>query len=150
MSHRGYVNDRSKVVIKELTKKKINLYSKHIFKVTTLIMGPGFDPTWDKIDDLKVPTLNTTSDKEHVPERELTIKVLKERTRDLMKSLTYKLLPRRMAIEMVNLIVLWINAFPDNRGVSDRIGSRGMITGTTLDFRRHYKVDFGAYFQTHK
>ena len=55
-----------------------------------------------------------------------------------------------MVIEMVTCIVLWLDSFPSNGGVSTTIIPKGVITGTTLDFKRHHKVKFDAYCQTHE
>ena len=61
-----------------LTKKIINLYYKHTFKVATFLMDPEFDPIWDNIEVIQRTIINTTSTNDHVPEIEQTFMVLKE------------------------------------------------------------------------
>ena len=82
-------------------------------------------------------------------EIESTIRFLKDKIRVLMRYIPYKSITRRMVIDMVKFTVLWLNALPENWGVSTTINPRGIIIGVTLGFRRHYKVEFGDYFQTH-
>ena len=55
----------------------------------------------DDIEEQKLPSFNTTSSKEHVPEIEQTIEFLKEKMRDLTRFIPYHSLPRRIVIEMV-------------------------------------------------
>jgi hypothetical protein len=50
-----------------------------------------------------------------------------------------------MIVEIINLIVLWLNAFPPSRGVS-----KTYMTGTTLDYAKHWKLPFGAYVEMHE
>ena len=66
----------------------------------------------------------------------------------LTSSLTYKAIPRSMVIEIVKFIMLWLNDFPANIGASKTISRRRIIMGMDLDFKRHCKVEFGAYCQT--
>ena len=49
-----------------------------------------------------------------------------------------------MVIEMVKFIVSWIDDFPVNGGVSTTISTKVIINGTMLDFKRYWKVEFGA------
>ena len=51
---------------------------------------------------------------------------------------------------MVKFIVLWINSLPSNGGLSTTISTREIIKITTLYFKRHFKVEFGAYCKTHE
>ena len=55
-----------------------------------------------------------------------------------------------MLIHMVKFIVLWINSLPSNGGLSTTISTREIIKITTLYFKRHFKVEFGAYCKTHE
>ncbi len=77
------------------------------------------DVEFEKIKPL-LPTLecNTTAAKEHVSEVERTIQTLKERTRGLLATHPFSHVPKRMKIEFVYFIVLWLNAFPVKNGIS--------------------------------
>ena len=58
-----YIKNIYKSTIMASIKKIVNLYSKCVFKVTTLILDPYFKPIHYGIDNLKRPPLNMTSAK---------------------------------------------------------------------------------------
>ncbi len=68
---------------------------------------------FEKLQNL-VPILmiNMTAAKEHIPEVERKIRLIKERGRGILNTLTFKMMPRLMLIELVYHVVLWLNAFP--------------------------------------
>jgi hypothetical protein len=68
-----------------------------------------------------------TAAKEHVSEAERTIRTLKEQARGLLSTLPLENLPRRMKIEFIYFMVLWMNTFPVKSGVSDKISPRELM-----------------------
>ena len=87
----------------------IDLYAHGLFQV-------GMVLTDNKFEMLKnlVPILanNTTAAKEHVPEVERKIRLIKEWGRGILNSLLFKNMPRLMLIDLVYYhVVLWLNAF---------------------------------------
>jgi len=68
-----------------------------------------------------------TAAKEHVSEAERTIRTIKERTRGLLATLPFSHIPRRMKIEFVYFIVLWLNAFPIKSGISSTFSPRELL-----------------------
>jgi hypothetical protein len=101
-------------------------------------------------DEVPEVTLNTTAADENVPDIERQIRTMKERARAIRSTLPFKRLPARIIIELVHLSTLWLNAFPPSSGVSDTYIPWTIMTGTSLDYRKHCKVPFGAYVETHK
>jgi hypothetical protein len=61
---------------------------------------------------------NTTAAKEHVNKAERTIQMVKERTHGLLATLPFSRVPKRMKIEFVYFVILWLNAFPVKSGIS--------------------------------
>jgi hypothetical protein len=55
-----------------------------------------------------------------------------------------------MILELINFLVLWLNAFPPSSGISKTYSPRTIMTGTTLDYNKHCKLPFGAYVETHE
>ena len=47
-------------------------------------------------------------------------------------------------------LATWINAFPPSIGVSREYIPRDIMIGTSLDFRKHCKLEFGEYDDTHE
>jgi hypothetical protein len=59
--------------------------------------------------------------------------------------------PPRMLIEMVFLNVFWLNAFPHKLGVSQTLSRlRTIVTGQTVDYNKHCRIEYGQYVQTHE
>jgi hypothetical protein len=55
---------------------------------------------------IPILAINTTAAKEHVPEVEFRIRLIKERGRGILKTLPFKKLPRIVLIELVHHVVL--------------------------------------------
>ncbi len=62
--------------------------------------------------------INTTAANEHVPEIKWCIRLIKERGRGILNTLSYKKMPQLMLVEQIYHVVLWLNAFPMKLGVS--------------------------------
>jgi hypothetical protein len=92
---------------------------------------------------------NTTAGKEHVSEAERTIPTVKERTRGLVTTLLFERIPRRMKIEFVYFMVLWMNAFPVKSGISQTFSPRELLVWWRLDYKKHCRVEPGTYCEVH-
>ncbi len=112
---------RTAVSLRKHMKRVLDVYRRAGFRVRTISM----DGKLEKLKPL-MPSVecNTTAAKEHVSEAKRTIRTLKERTRGLLATLPFDNTPRRMKIEFVYFMVLWMNAFPVKSGVSDKISPR--------------------------
>jgi hypothetical protein len=55
-----------------------------------------------------------------------------------------------MIKEMVTACVFWLNMFPRHDGVSATLSPRALMTGYTLDYTKHCRLEFGSYVQTHE
>jgi hypothetical protein len=55
-----------------------------------------------------------------------------------------------MLKEMVTSCVFWLNMFSSRDGVSDTLSPRVLMTGYTLDYDKHCRLEFGLYVQTHE
>jgi hypothetical protein len=120
----------------------IDLYARRGFQVGMVLM----DNEFEKLQNL-VPILviNTTAAKEHLPEVERKIRLIKERGRGIMNTLPFKKILRLMLIELVYYVVLWLNAFPANSGVFKTLSPREIVYWHKLDFAKHCKSPFGTY-----
>jgi hypothetical protein len=94
--------------------------------------------------------LNVCSNDEHVPEIERFIRTVKERSQYLYNSVPFCRFPVLMIKEMVTSCVFWLNMFPSHDGVSDTLSPRALMTGYTLDYAKHCRLEFGSYIQTHE
>ena len=67
------------------------------------------DNEFEKLRNLvSILAINTTAAKEHVPEVERKIRLIKERRRGILNTLPFKKMPRLMLIELVYHVVLWL------------------------------------------
>ena len=67
---------------------------------------------------LPLVVCNTTATKEHMSEAERSIRTIKERMQGIVGTLPFEFIPRRLKIEFIYFVVLWLNAFPAKSGIS--------------------------------
>ncbi len=75
--------------------------------------------------------------------------MIKERGSGILNTLPFKKIPRLMLIELVYHVVLWLNAFPANSGVSETLSPHEIVYRHKLDFAKHCKSPFGKYCEVH-
>jgi hypothetical protein len=86
------------------------------------------------------PMVNLTSANEHVPEIKRRIRVVKELCRATRHSLPYERIPNLMTIHIVLNVVKLLNFFPTKGGVSDTLSPKTIMSGETLDFKKHLSL----------
>jgi hypothetical protein len=126
-----------------------NIYLQRGFQIATMILDGEFETLRGDLAGMHI-ALQTASHDDHVPEIERHIRTLKERTRCIYNSLPFRRLPARIVTEMVYASTFWLNAFPHPDGVSDILSPRNIVTGLSIDFQRHCRLEFGAYTQVHE
>ena len=94
--------------------------------------------------------MNICAANEHIPAIERRIRVFKERHRAIRHGLTYACISRLMVIKLNKYIAHFLNAFPAKGGVSMNLSPGAIVTGLTIDYNKHCKLEFGAYVQTHE
>ena len=119
------------------------------FILSVLKMDGEFEPIRGELAGMHV-LLNTTAENEHVPEVERRIRTVKERCRGVYCTLPFKKMPLLMIIALVYSANMWLNAFPAADGVSDTLSPRTIVTGRTIDYHRHCRLEFGEYVQSHE
>ena len=67
---------------------------------------------------------------------------------ELRRANTVKL-PKQVIIHLVYFVDMWINAEPNNNGITQVYSPSEIITGRTLDFNLHCKAKFCAYTHVH-
>ena len=115
-------------------KQVLDVYGQAGFRVRMILM----DGKFKKLKPL-MPSVecNTTAAMEHVSEAERTNRTLKERVRGLLTTLPFENIPRRMKIEFIYFMVLWMNGFPVKSGVSDTISPRELLLRWRLNYKKH-------------
>ena len=94
--------------------------------------------------------VDLTSANVHVPKTERRIHVVNERFRATRHSLPFMRFPVILTINIVLNNVKILGYFPTTAGISTIISHREIMTGDTLNYKRHLEITFGHYCQIHK
>jgi hypothetical protein len=94
-----------------------NVYTHRGSSVSTMFMDNEFEVLDNALKEINI-NLNTAAAKEHVPEIEHMIHVVKERARSYWNTLPFQTMPDIMIVELINYVVMWLNAFPVKIGIS--------------------------------
>ena len=100
------------------------------------------------IDEIDTAIVNKTGAREHVTDCERGIWTIKESTRYTVSELRrveIKALPKQVIIHLIYPVVMWINASPNENGISQVYSPREIVTGKTLKYKLHCKANFGQY-----
>ena len=69
--------------------------------------------------------------------------------RGLVTTLPFTHLPRRMKIEFIYFMVLWMNAFLVKSGISQTFLPRELLIRWWLNYKKHCRVMSGTYCEVH-
>ena len=102
------------------------------------------------IPDFPGLNMNPTATRKNVPEIERKIRIIKERAQSIRIKILFKRTPNRIIIELLKFVVMWFRAFLVKSGVSYAFIPHTIMNGTTLDWQKHCKASFGAYWEVHE
>ena len=83
-------------------------------------------------------------------EIERTNCTVKDQCRDFFNTLPFDQMQGQMVAELVFSAVFWLNAFHPLRHLLNNLSPRTILTGRSLDYKKHCKHEFGLYVQTNK
>ena len=66
-----------------------------------------------------------------------------------MNTLPFTYIPRKMKIEFIYLVTLWLNAFPVKSGVSETFSPREILLRWSMDAKKHCRVLPVSYCGVH-
>ncbi len=124
----------------------MDLYARGGFQVGTFLMDNKFEKLRNF---MPILAINTTAAKEHIPEVECKIRLIKKRGRGILNTLLFKRMPRLMLVELIYHMVLWLNAFPAKSGLSETLSPCKIVYRHKLDSANHYRLPFGMYYEVH-
>jgi hypothetical protein len=114
-------------------KEVVDLYKVRGFHVDTFLADGEFEPMRPQVCEMG-GMLNTTSNNEHVGDVERYIRTIKERARSTFHMTPFKKIPTIMTQHLIGGCVFWLNAFPCERGISDTMSPRTIMTGRSIDY----------------
>jgi hypothetical protein len=135
-------------VVKAL-KAVVKIYKARGFKVTTLLGDGEFKPLRSDVYDMG-GELNVTSNDEHIGDIKRYIRTIKERARASFHLMLFQKMPPLLIQDLIGGCVFWLNVFPSELGILDTMSPRTILSGKTIDYKRHCRIMFGAYTQVHE
>jgi hypothetical protein len=94
--------------------------------------------------------VNLESANEQVPKIERRMWVVKEPCRATRHSLPFHTIPKLMTIHIVLNVIKLFNFFSTKGGVSDTLSPKTIMSGETLDYKKHLSLQLGKYCQVHE
>ena len=67
-----------------------------------------------------------------------------------MATLPFTYLPQQIIINLVQFVVMWLNALPKQSRISRRWSPQGLVCCHQLDVNKHRKTPFGSYCEVHE
>ena len=141
------IPNRQITTVLKAIKRMLSTYHARGFRVRTIPADPEFQPLDGMIPGV---SFNFCAQGEHVPDIERYVRTVKDRVRSGYNNLPFSRLPRLVVVRLVSNAVFWLNAFPHPDGVSTTLSPRYLLTGRHLDYRKHVRLEFGSYAQTHE
>jgi hypothetical protein len=123
----------AKALVKHI-ERVLHVYGCGGFNVRTILMDGEFEKIKGLLRNVEC---HTTAAKEQVSKAEQMIRTIKERTRGSLATLPFKHTPRRMKIEFIYFIVLWLNAFLVKSGISSTFSLHKLLLWWKLDYKKH-------------
>jgi hypothetical protein len=143
----NHLADRTVPQIFKALKEMYQYYLQCGFHIKTMHADGEFAPLETLIESMTGgPMVNLAS----APEIEWITRVVKERCWATRHSLPFEIIPKLMKIHIVLNVVKLLNLFPTKGGVSDNLSPKTIMSGDTLDFKKHLSLQIGQYCQVHE
>jgi hypothetical protein len=144
----NHLTDRTVLEIFMAFKEIYHFYLQHGFCITMVHADGNFALLKVLIESLPGgPMVNLASPNEHVPEIERRIQVVKERSRTARHSLPFQRIPKLLMIHIVLNAVKVLNLFPTKGGIYDTLSPKTIMSGESLDFKKHLSLQVGQFCQ---
>ncbi len=147
----NHLADRTVPQIFMAFKEIYQYYLQRGFRITMVHADGEFAPLKVLIESLQGgPMVNLASPNEHVPKIERWIRVVKEWSWAARHSLPFQHIPKLLMIHIVLNAVKMLNFFPTKGGISDTLIPKTIMSGETLDYKKHLSLQVGQYCQVHE
>ena len=117
--------------------KIFNTYARRGFLNRPCPHGHGIEKVQDKLAIIEV---NTTAAREHVPDIERQILLIKERVICTTSDFPFDPIPILVLIQIVYTCVMWINSIPRKSGAVQGVSPRDLVTGRTVNDKRYCRT----------
>jgi hypothetical protein len=148
----NHLADRTVLQIFKAFKEIYQYYLQHVFHITVVhAKGEFAAPPKPLIESIPGgPVVNLASANEHMPEIERRIRVVKEPCWATPHSLPFERIPKIMTLRIVLNVVNILIFFPTKGRVSETLSPKAIMSGETLDYKKHLSLKIGQYCQVHE
>jgi hypothetical protein len=147
----NHLTDRTVPQIFKAFKEIYQYYLQNGFHIIVVHTNGEFAPLKPLIESIPGGhVVNLASANDHMPEIECRIRVVKERCWATRHSLPFERIPKTMTIHIVLNVVKLLNFFPTKGGVSDTLSLKTIMSGETLNYKKHLSLQIGQYCQVHE
>ena len=135
--------------LQESTRQFKQVYMQQGFKITNILIDGQLTCIRGNLSELQI-NCNICSNDEHVGDIERLNRTIKEQFRGIYNTLPFNKLPGRMIVEIVALVIFWMNSLRPSPSIGGNLSPRQIVTGLTIDYAKHLRLQFGKYAQVHK
>jgi hypothetical protein len=147
----NHLADRTVPQIFKAFKEMYQYHLQHGFHITTVHADGESAPLKTLIEAMPGgPMINLASANKHVTEIERRIRVVKERCRATRHSLPFHTIPKLMTIHILLNVVKLLIFLTTKEGVSDTLSPKTIMSGETLDYKKHMGLQLGQYCQVNE
>ena len=139
-----YVPSRTAQQLADYLTKIVNTYACRGFLIDLALMYMEIKKVQEKVTIIEV---NTTAAREHVPDIERHICLIKERVICTTSDFPFDPIPRLVVIHVVYTCVIFINAITRKAGAVQGISPRELVTGKTVHYKRDCRACIGGYVE---
>ena len=124
--------------------KIFNTYACISFVIDFSLMDMEFEKVRE---NLEIVEVNTTAAREHVPEIEPQIRLIKEHVRCKTSDFPFNTIPIMVLIHIVYTCVMWLNDIPRKSGAIQGISPRELITERKVNYKRYCRACMRGYLE---
>jgi hypothetical protein len=147
----NHLTDRTVPQISNAFKEMYQYYLQRGFHVMMVHANGEFAPLKPLIESMSGgPLVKLMSASEHIPEIERIIRVVKERCRATRHILPFTHILKLLMIHIVLNVIKLQNCFPTKGAVSETLSPKIIMSGETLDYKKHLSLHVGKYYQVHE
>jgi hypothetical protein len=147
----NHLADRTAPKIFKAFKDMYQYYLQQGFHVSTVHVYGESVPLKPLIESMSGgPLVNLVSANDHVPKIERRIRVVREQFLSTRHSLQFQRISKLLTIHIVLNVVKLLNLCPTKGRVSETISPKTILSGETLDYKKHLSLQVGQYFQVHE
>ena len=82
-----------------------------------------------------------------MPKVERMIRTVKQRLRSVTSDFLFSPIPKMVLIHSVYYVIMMLNVFPWDQGVTGGFSPRELVTGRTINYLRYCRASVGAYIE---